>query len=119
MSSSESVKSKTCPFCSIRSRCVDFGRTMRSPLEAPADEHLRRRALEPAGDLPDALVVEVAAGPERAVGLDRDATLLAALQEGATVLERAELHLVDDGRRVGGGQQLVQLADAEVRDADR
>ena len=35
------------------------------------------------------------------------------------MLERAELDLIDDGQRVGDRQQLVQLAEAEVRHADR
>ena len=50
-------------------------------LQAPADEDLRRRAPEAIGDLPDAVVTEMAAGAERAVGLDDHIALLAAVQQ--------------------------------------
>src|SRR3954465_1605851 len=64
-------------------------------LQAPAHEDLRRRAPDAIGDPLHAVVAEMAAGAERAVGLEQDAALLTSLQERAPVLERAELHLVD------------------------
>src|SRR3954451_1608592 len=88
-------------------------------LETPADQDLRGRAPEAVGDLPHAAVSEVATGAERAVGLDRHPTLLAGVEQSAAVLERAELHLVDDRPHLGDAEHLVQLRDAVVRDADR
>src|SRR3954451_4799732 len=58
-------------------------------------------------------------GAERAVGLEGDAALVARLEQLAAELVRAELNLVDDGRARGAGEHLVELLDAEVRDADR
>src|SRR3954454_15324980 len=58
-------------------------------------------------------------GAERAVSLERDAALVARLEQLAAELVRAELHLVDDGRDRGDGEHLVELLDAEVRHADR
>ena len=68
---------------------------------------------------PTTSVVEVAAGAERAVGLDRHAAHLTDVEQRAAVLERAELDLVDGRRRVGHLEHGVDLGDAEVGDADR
>src|SRR3954453_9278189 len=46
-------------------------------LQRPADQDLRRRAPDAAGDLGDGAVAEMAPGAERAVGLDDDPALLA------------------------------------------
>jgi hypothetical protein len=88
-------------------------------LQAPAQEDLRRRAPDALGDLADAPVAEMAAGAQRAVGLERDAALLARLEQAPAELERAELDLVDDRWRLDVREQLVELGKAEVRDADR
>src|SRR4051812_26965897 len=88
-------------------------------LEAPADQDLRGRAPEAVGDLPHAAVAEGATRAQRAVGLDRAPALLAGIEQAAAVLERAELHLVDDRPHLGDGEHLVELRDAVVRDADR
>jgi hypothetical protein len=61
----------------------------------------------------------MAAGAQRAVGLERDAALLAPLEQAPAELERAELDLVDDRSRLDVREQLVKLGEAEVRDADR
>src|SRR3954452_17756336 len=89
------------------------------PLDRPPDQHLRRRAAVALGDLGLAPVAQVPARAERAVRLERDAARLASLEEPAAELERAELDLVDDRLRAAKGEHLVDLRDAEVRDADR
>jgi hypothetical protein len=60
----------------------------------------------------------VTTGAEGAVGLEHDAPLLARLEEPPAKLEGAELHLIDDGRGAGDREQLLELAGAEVGDAD-
>src|SRR4029450_3856469 len=69
-------------------------------LQAPPQEDLRRRAPDPLGDPADAPVAQMAAGAQRAVGLERDAALLARLEQAPAELERAELDLVDDRWRL-------------------
>src|SRR4029453_1214795 len=59
------------------------------------------------------------AGAEGAVGLDRPVAFLARPEQLPPVLERAELHLIHNRRGLGHRHQLVELAHAEVRDADR
>src|SRR5918994_2364088 len=61
----------------------------------------------------------MAAGAERAVGLERHTPLLTRLEQSPPVLERAELQLVQHGRGLGDRQHVVELAHAEVRHADR
>jgi len=89
------------------------------PLHAPAQEHLGRRAPHALGDLPHTFVREMPAGAKRAVGLERDIALLARVEQPPPVLDRAELHLIHDRPDLGDRQQLVELAHAVVRDADR
>src|SRR5450756_3118647 len=60
----------------------------------------------------------MAARAERAVGLKHDAEPLAGVEQPAPVLERAELHLVDDGCRRARRDDLVKVRLAEVGDAD-
>src|ERR1019366_809712 len=91
----------------------------RFALQGPADQDLRRRALEPLRDLGNGRVVQMAASPQGAVGLERDIALPAGRQQTPAVFERAELHLVDHGRRMGRRDHLIELRHAEVRDADR
>ena len=67
----------------------------------------------------DRVAGEVASGSQRAVGLQRDPVLAARLEQSLAVLIRAELHLIHDRRDRRGGEQLPQLAGAEVRDSDR
>src|SRR5207245_11565295 len=55
------------------------------------------------------LVREVVASTERTVRLGDYGSLLRALEQRATVLERTELHLIDDRRNGSGCQHVVQL----------
>ena len=86
-------------------------------LLAPAEEHLRRSAVDAPGDRDDGGIVERASLLERAVGLQHDAEPLAGPEEFAAVVEGGEEHLVH-GRlaartRDGGLEAIV----AVVRDA--
>ena len=65
-------------------------------------------------------VRQVAAGAERAIGLERDVALLARLEQLPPVLERAELHLVRQPAGVSATAiSSSSSAHVEVRDADR
>ena len=98
---------RSAAFSSIRSRCVDFGITIVPRCRHQRMQHLGRRAADPLRRSRDTIgVTEVAAGPERAVGLERDPALAARLEQRAPVLERAELDLVDDRRRRGDAEHL-------------
>src|SRR4029450_9060045 len=66
-------------------------------LDAPAEQHLGGRPPETLRDPPHRLAREVATGPERAVGLERDPLLTTRVEEAPPVLVGTELHLVDDG----------------------
>ena len=117
-SSSESVKSKTCAFSSMRSRCVDFGSTIRLRSSA-------QRISTCAGVRPSRSAIAPTAG-RRGGGRCRAGCRPPARSraprpppQAPPELERAELDLVDDRVDVGDRQQLVELARAEVRDADR
>ena len=51
-------------------------------LQAPAQQHLRRCPAHPVGDLPHGRMVQVLAGPQRAVGLDQDVRATARTEQG-------------------------------------
>jgi hypothetical protein len=65
-------------------------------LERPADQDLGWRPSQALGDVGHPPVAEMAAGAERAVGLQRHAMAVAGLQRRAAERKGAELDLVDD-----------------------
>src|SRR3984893_4256641 len=87
-------------------------------LKGPAQQHLCWRVADACRDAAHWFVGEVAAGAQRTVGLDGDTALQRMLEHGAAILERAELHLIDHRRNCGCPQHLVQLANAEVGNAN-
>ena len=64
-------------------------------------------------------VREVAASAERTVRLEGHVVFVAPREELAPVFQRAELHLIHDRLGLGDRRQLVELARAVVRDANR
>jgi hypothetical protein len=83
MSSAESEKSKMRAFLDDPLAVGGLGQDDQVALQAPAQEDLGRRGPAPPGDLAAAPVAEMAAGAQRAVGLERDPALLATPVAGA------------------------------------
>ena len=98
MSSSDNAKSKICAFSSMRSRWVDFGRTIVFALEAPAQQHLRRRPADALGDSATVASDRCRPVPSGLYASSATLALRACLEQRPAVLERAELDLVDDRR---------------------
>ena len=86
----------------IRSGRVDFGSTI-APRWIPQRRSTWRDCGRSVGERFDRGIVEISPVRQRAPCLDRDAQPLAALDQRAAVLERAQLDLVDRRRRFGGG----------------
>src|SRR5207249_10490146 len=83
-------------------------------LDRPAEHDLGGSATEPLGDTHDRRVPEAAATLERAIGLEDDSVLLAVLEQLTSVVEGAEVHLVDGRGREAGPSQCLQLVTAVV-----
>ena len=119
MSSSDSSKSNTWKFSSIRSGVTDFGITT-----LPSWMCQRRITCAgvrswPERDPRDRLVVEQLTLTERAPGLGEDA-VLGVLAPQLRLLEAGvQLDLVDRRRHAGGVDDRLDVLHAEVRDADR
>src|SRR5262245_30489655 len=82
-------------------------------LDAPAQQHLRRRAMFASRDLRDRVAPEVATGSEWAVGLERDPVREALVEECSAVLVGAELHLIHHWWIRCRREQLTEVVDAE------
>src|SRR6266480_6386364 len=88
-------------------------------LHAPAQQHLSGSSSYTCSDTTDRLVRQVPSGSEWTVGLGDDVASVCGFEQTSPVLERAELHLVDDGRIARDRKDGVELLDTEVRYADR
>ena len=108
---------RSCAFSSIRSRFVDFGSTTRRAA-APSAGGFARACVRGARRSANGPVAEVAACPERAVGLERDAALLAGLEQPGRYSNGLNCTWYD--RRVVAPPRAPRRARrVEVRDPDR
>src|SRR6266540_6163118 len=88
-------------------------------LDAPAEQHLGRRAPEALRDPCRCFTAEVATVSERTVSLENDPVRTTRLEEPLPVLVRTELHLVDDRRDARRCEHLLEFGDLEVGNPDR